>query len=139
MYSNFFLYFQQHRDYAVSQQKDFHFSGIKRTLRRPTAPGALPLRRSRLHAGGETASFGKDIEAADRRRLRHLFVDTEHGGFGIETARSLVSAANQAGITPFVRVCDLCYSLVARTGCRRLRISFPRIYALFIVFASAWI
>jgi 2-keto-3-deoxy-L-rhamnonate aldolase RhmA len=44
----------------------------------------------------------------------YLFVDTEHGGFDIETVQDLVGAANQAGITPFVRVCELRYSLVAR-------------------------
>lgn len=43
-----------------------------------------------------------------------LFVDTEHGGFNLETVQDLVGAANQAGITPFVRVGEMLYSLVAR-------------------------
>ena len=46
-------------------------------------------------------------------------MDTGHGGFGIETVQDLVSAAKQAGITPFVCVCDLRYSLVAASASRR--------------------
>jgi 2-keto-3-deoxy-L-rhamnonate aldolase RhmA len=58
----------------------------------------------------------------------YLFVDTEHGGFDIETVQDLVSAANQAGITPFVRVCELRYSLVARAlDVGAQGIIFPRV------------
>ena len=51
-----------------------------------------------------------------------LFVDTEHGGFNLETVQDLVGAARQAGVTPFVRVGETLYSLVARVldvGARR--------------------
>lgn len=44
-----------------------------------------------------------------------VFIDTEHGGFNVETVQDLVAASVAAGITPLVRVCDLLYSLVART------------------------
>lgn len=44
----------------------------------------------------------------------YLFIDAEHGGFGLETVQDLVSAASQAGITPLVRVGELLYSLVTR-------------------------
>jgi 4-hydroxy-2-oxoheptanedioate aldolase len=44
----------------------------------------------------------------------YLFIDSEHGGFGLETVQDLVVAANQSGITPFVRVGEMLYSLVTR-------------------------
>jgi 2-keto-3-deoxy-L-rhamnonate aldolase RhmA len=44
----------------------------------------------------------------------YLFVDGEHGGFGLETVQDIVVAANESGITPFVRVGELLYSLVTR-------------------------
>ena len=44
----------------------------------------------------------------------YLFVDTEHGGFSLETVQDIVVAANESGITPFVRVGELHYSLVTR-------------------------
>jgi 2-keto-3-deoxy-L-rhamnonate aldolase RhmA len=44
----------------------------------------------------------------------YLFIDAEHGGFNLETIQDMVCASNQAGITPFVRVGELLYSLVAR-------------------------
>jgi len=44
----------------------------------------------------------------------YLFVDTEHGGFSLETVQDIVVASNESGITPFVRVGELHYSLVTR-------------------------
>src|SRR3954451_12886052 len=44
----------------------------------------------------------------------YLFIDTEHGGFSLETVQDLVVASNQSGITPFVRVGEMLYSLVTR-------------------------
>jgi 2-keto-3-deoxy-L-rhamnonate aldolase RhmA len=44
----------------------------------------------------------------------YLFIDTEHGGFSMETVQDLVVASNQSGITPFVRVGEMHYSLVTR-------------------------
>jgi 4-hydroxy-2-oxoheptanedioate aldolase len=44
----------------------------------------------------------------------YLFVDAEHGAFDMETVQDMVTAAVHAGITPFVRVAELHYSLVAR-------------------------
>jgi len=58
----------------------------------------------------------------------YLFVDTEHGGFNLETVQDLVSAANQSGITPLVRVGELLYSLVARSlDVGAQGIIFPRV------------
>jgi 2-keto-3-deoxy-L-rhamnonate aldolase RhmA len=44
----------------------------------------------------------------------YIFIDAEHGGFNLETMQDMVKAAVQAGITPFIRVAELHYSLVAR-------------------------
>jgi 2-keto-3-deoxy-L-rhamnonate aldolase RhmA len=43
-----------------------------------------------------------------------LFVDTEHGPFGLETVADLVRVARLAGVTPLVRVPDSGYHLIAR-------------------------
>lgn len=91
--------------------------------------------RERLRAGEVVFGLAvQQIRSAEIPRLLaaagfdYLFVDTEHGGFGIETVQDLVSAANQVGITPFVRVCDLRYSLVARAlDVGAQGIIFPRV------------
>ena len=43
-----------------------------------------------------------------------IFIDTEHGGFDLETVQDLIRTSNLCGITPLVRVTELLYSLVAR-------------------------
>ena len=44
----------------------------------------------------------------------YVFIDTEHGGFDLETVQDITAASVAAGITPIVRVSELLYSLVAR-------------------------
>jgi len=46
--------------------------------------------------------------------LDWTFIDTEHGGFDLETVQDLIRAALLTPLTPIVRVGDLQYSLVAR-------------------------
>jgi 4-hydroxy-2-oxoheptanedioate aldolase len=46
--------------------------------------------------------------------FRWTYIDTEHGGFGLETIQDLCRAAVPAGLCPIVRVADLQYSLIAR-------------------------
>ncbi|MBM3739089.1 MAG: aldolase [Acidobacteria bacterium] len=56
------------------------------------------------------------------------FVDTEHGGFGIETIQDLCRIASSVNFAPIVRVADLQYSLVARAlDCGSYGIIFPRV------------
>jgi 2-dehydro-3-deoxyglucarate aldolase/4-hydroxy-2-oxoheptanedioate aldolase len=43
-----------------------------------------------------------------------VFIDGEHGPFGLETIHDMVQNARRAGITPVVRVAELTYGLVAR-------------------------
>jgi 2-keto-3-deoxy-L-rhamnonate aldolase RhmA len=57
-----------------------------------------------------------------------LFIDSEHGGFSLETIHELIIASNQSGITPFVRVGEMLYSLVTRVlDLGAQGIIFPRV------------
>jgi 2-keto-3-deoxy-L-rhamnonate aldolase RhmA len=58
----------------------------------------------------------------------YLFIDSEHGGFSFETIQDLVIASNESGITPFVRVGEMLYSLVTRAlDVGAQGIIFPRV------------
>ena len=46
--------------------------------------------------------------------LDWTFIDTEHGGYDIETVQDVIRACLLTTLTPIVRVADLQYSLVAR-------------------------
>src|SRR5437764_10547297 len=55
------------------------------------------------------------------------FIDTEHGGFDLETVQDVCRVAQLAGLCPIVRVGDLQYGLVARAlDCGAQGIIFPR-------------
>lgn len=47
--------------------------------------------------------------------LDWIFIDTEHGGFDLETVQDLIRTSLLTPLTPIVRVADLQYSLIART------------------------
>jgi len=56
------------------------------------------------------------------------YLDSEHGGFDLETLQDLSRAAIAAGMTPIIRVADLQYALVARAlDCGGMGILLPRI------------
>jgi 2-keto-3-deoxy-L-rhamnonate aldolase RhmA len=56
------------------------------------------------------------------------FVDTEHGGFDLETVQDICRVSNLVGFCPIVRVADMQYSLVARAlDCGAQGIIFPRV------------
>ena len=56
------------------------------------------------------------------------FLDTEHGGFDLETVQDICRVAGTAGLCPIVRVADLQYSLVTRAlDCGAQGIIFPRV------------
>ncbi len=56
------------------------------------------------------------------------FVDTEHGGFDLETVQDICRVSVMVGLCPIVRVGDLQYSLVARAlDCGAQGIMFPRV------------
>jgi len=64
-------------------------------------------------------SFGQ-LRSPDVARIlgaagfKWAFLDTEHGGFDLETIQDLCRAAVPTGLCPIVRVADLQYALVAR-------------------------
>jgi 2-dehydro-3-deoxyglucarate aldolase/4-hydroxy-2-oxoheptanedioate aldolase len=56
------------------------------------------------------------------------FVDTEHGGFDLETVQDICRVANLVDFCPVVRVADLQYALIARAlDCGAQGIIFPRV------------
>jgi 2-keto-3-deoxy-L-rhamnonate aldolase RhmA len=56
------------------------------------------------------------------------FIDTEHGGFDLETVQDICRVSLMAGLSPIVRVADLQYSLVARAlDCGAQGVIFPRV------------
>jgi 2-keto-3-deoxy-L-rhamnonate aldolase RhmA len=60
--------------------------------------------------------------------LHWSYLDSEHGGFDLETLQDLIRAANEAGLCPIVRVADLQYALVARAlDCGAQGVLFPRV------------
>ena len=55
------------------------------------------------------------------------FIDTEHGGFDLETVQDICRVARLAGLSPLVRVGDMQYTLAARAlDCGAAGIIFPR-------------
>src|SRR5258708_4448479 len=60
--------------------------------------------------------------------LAWTYLDSEHGGFDLETLQDIIRAANEAGLCPIVRVADLQYPLVARAlDCGAQGVLFPRV------------
>ncbi len=60
--------------------------------------------------------------------LHWSYLDSEHGGFDLETLQDLIRSANEAGLCPIVRVADLQYPLVARAlDCGAQGVLFPRV------------
>lgn len=56
------------------------------------------------------------------------FIDTEHGGFDLETVQDICRVAVLVGLCPIVRVAEMQYSLVARAlDCGAQGIIFPRV------------
>src|SRR5262245_46780290 len=56
------------------------------------------------------------------------FIDTEHGGFDLETVQDICRVSVMVGLSPIVRVADLQYALVARAlDCGAQGVIFPRV------------
>ncbi|MBK9171150.1 MAG: aldolase [Bryobacterales bacterium] len=47
--------------------------------------------------------------------FKWAFIDTEHGGFDLETVQDICRISTLSGLSPIVRVADLQYSLIARS------------------------
>lgn len=60
--------------------------------------------------------------------LHWAFIDTEHGGFDLETVQDICRVAVLVGLSPIVRVAEMQYSLVARAlDAGAEGIIFPRV------------
>jgi 2-dehydro-3-deoxyglucarate aldolase/4-hydroxy-2-oxoheptanedioate aldolase len=60
--------------------------------------------------------------------LDWTYLDSEHGGFDLETLQDLARAANDNGLCPIVRVAELQYALVARAlDAGAQGVLFPRV------------
>ncbi|MFN0102179.1 MAG: HpcH/HpaI aldolase family protein [Bryobacteraceae bacterium] len=58
----------------------------------------------------------------------YVYLDGEHGGFGIETIQDVCRTAGLCGLTVFTRVADMEYELIARAlDCGSDGIIFPRV------------
>jgi 2-keto-3-deoxy-L-rhamnonate aldolase RhmA len=56
------------------------------------------------------------------------FIDTEHGGFDLETVQDICRTSVMVGLSPIVRVADMQYPLVARAlDCGAQGVIFPRV------------
>jgi 2-keto-3-deoxy-L-rhamnonate aldolase RhmA len=57
-----------------------------------------------------------------------VFVDTEHGGFDLETVQDVCRVASLIDLTPLVRVADMQYPLLSRAlDCGAEGVIFPRV------------
>jgi 2-keto-3-deoxy-L-rhamnonate aldolase RhmA len=57
-----------------------------------------------------------------------VFIDTEHGGFDIETVQDVCRVASLIGLTPLVRIADVQYALMARAlDCGAEGVILPRV------------
>lgn len=95
----------------------------KNTVKQALAEGTLQL----------GTGFGQ-LRSPDVARIlaaagfHWAFIDTEHGGFDLETVQDICRVAALVGLSPIVRVADLQYSLVARAlDCGAQGIIFPRV------------
>jgi 2-dehydro-3-deoxyglucarate aldolase/4-hydroxy-2-oxoheptanedioate aldolase len=60
--------------------------------------------------------------------LDWTYLDSEHGGFDLETLQDMARAANDNGLCPIIRVAELQYALVARAlDCGAQGVLFPRV------------
>src|SRR5215831_19521954 len=97
-------------------------------MRKNTVKAALAEGRLQLGTGfGQLRSpeIPRILAAAG---FQWAFLDTEHGGFDLETVQDICRVSLMVGLSPIVRVADLQYSLIARSlDCGAQGIIFPRV------------
>lgn len=88
------------------------------------------LKEGKLQLGCAFAHL-RSAEAATilgKAGFNWTYLDTEHGGFDLETLQDLCRAAINADLAPVVRVADVQYSLIARAlDCGAMGVMLPRI------------
>ena len=74
------------------------------------------LAEGKLQIGTSVAQFrsAEVLRIYAAAGFKWVFIDGEHGGFGIETIQDLCRASNDTGLCPVVRVASMEYDLVAR-------------------------
>jgi 2-keto-3-deoxy-L-rhamnonate aldolase RhmA len=88
------------------------------------------LREGRVQIGCSTSQIrSPEIQRAlAAAGLDWTYLDSEHGGFDLETLQDMIRAGNDAGLCTIVRVADLQYSLIARAlDCGAQGVLFPRV------------
>ena len=88
------------------------------------------LAEGKLQLGTGFAQFRSQdvVRILAQAGFHWAFIDTEHGGFDLETVQDLCRIAVLVGLSPVVRVADMQYSLVARAlDCGAQGILFPRV------------
>lgn len=97
-------------------------------MRKNTVKQALAEGKLQLGTGfGQLRSpeVAKILAAAG---FQWAFIDTEHGGFDLETVQDICGTSVLVGLSPIVRVADLQYSLIARAlDCGAQGVIFPRV------------
>jgi 2-keto-3-deoxy-L-rhamnonate aldolase RhmA len=88
------------------------------------------LAEGKVQLGTSIAQFRSQdvVRILAQAGFNWAYIDTEHGGFDLETVQDLCRIAVLVGLTPVVRVADMQYSLVARAlDCGAQGILFPRV------------
>lgn len=93
-----------------------------------------PLKTALAAGGAQLGSILGQFRSPEIARIYKaagfdwVFVDTEHGGFDIESVQDVCRVASLIGLTPLVRVADVQYSLVARAlDCGAEGVIYPRV------------
>lgn len=90
----------------------------------------LALKQGKVQLGCQFGQFRSPeiIRLLKAAGFDWTFIDTEHGGFDLETVQDICRVAYLVDFHPFVRVADLRYDLVARAlDCGARGIVFPRV------------
>lgn len=88
------------------------------------------LKQGQIQVGCSTSQIRSPevMRALGAAGMDWTFLDSEHGGFDLETLQDLCRAAVQSDLCPIVRVADLQYALVARSlDCGAQGVLFPRV------------
>ena len=97
-------------------------------MRINTVKKALKEGKVQLGTGFGQIRSGEVARILAAAGFNWAFIDTEHGGFDVETIQDVCRASVMAGLSPIVRVASMEYALVARAlDCGGQGVIFPRV------------
>src|SRR6266851_8486286 len=97
-------------------------------MRKNTVKEALAEGKLQLGTGFGQLRSPEISKLLAKAGFHWAFLDTEHGGFDLETIQDICRVATLSGLSPIVRVPDLQYALVARAfDCGAQGVIFPRV------------